>query len=45
MKKRGHGFKIVQERIYGMVWTEEKEGRNDVIILYVMPKTKGKNKN
>lgn len=45
MEKRDHGFKIEQERIYGMVWTEEKEGRSGVIILYVMSKTKGKNKN
>lgn len=44
-EKKDHGFKIEQERIYRMVWTEEKEGRSGVIILYVMSKTKGKNKN
>lgn len=33
-EKREHGFKIEQERIYRMAWTEEKEGRNGVIILY-----------
>ena len=31
-EKRGHEFEWQQGGVYGRVWTEEREGGNDVII-------------
>lgn len=31
--KIGHEFKREPEKVYGMIWREEREGRNDVIFV------------
>lgn len=32
-EKRDHEFEREQGWVYGSIWREEKEGRNDIIIL------------
>lgn len=33
MKRQGQEFEVEQVRLYGSIWTEEREAGNDVIII------------
>lgn len=33
MKRQGQEFEVEQMRLYGSIWTEEREAGNDVIII------------
>ena len=40
-RKRGRNFEREQGRIYGKVWREEREERNDVIIISKIKEMEG----